>query len=1356
MSGDHSGEPESRITRWLRALGPSAFLIAFALVQQPGRIAGDTKLDLVVDPVGYLSRALQLWDSTGAAGQLQNQAYGYLWPMGPFFAVFDLVGVPAWVTQRLWWALILLVAFHGMRLLLKRLSIGTEGSRLLGALAYALAPRMLLGLGAVSSEIWPMAVAPWVLIPLVAVGPGELWTAALRSAAAVLMTGAVNAVATGAVLVLPVLWILTRERWRLALLWRWAVAVAAVSLWWVGPLLLLGRYSPPFLSWIEAAEVSTSLASATEALRGTTQWLATIGWPQNSLWPAGPIVLGATPLVALGLVLVLLGLAGLVTAPSTWGGFARVGLLAGLVLVMLGSTTGALPWAPIAAAQPLLDGALAPLRNAHKFEPVIRIPLVMGLTHAVPVLARWGARRRWWRPALVPTVAAAAVVAMGAGPALVGVVQRGSFVEVPDYWQEAADYLEATDDGGRALVVPGATFPASYWGNSRDEPLQPLAMTPWMVRNAVPLGSAGATRLLNDIEARIASGYGGEELGRLFERTGITRVLLRADLDYSASGAPEPQVTDAALRSAGLRRVKSIGPEVGLSASATLRPFVGEEAALPAIGIYELPGSSGVVPPTARAKPLVVVGGPEAVALTATKRPMVLASDTRSVTETVETDSSVILTDTLQRREANFAAVRSLYGPLLAEDEPYRANRADHDWLMPWLPADGGDAQTAALLSGAESVRASSSLTMPAFGQKGDPSALPESAFDGSGDTAWRSAGEDPVGQWIEVQWEDQVDLGLTIPVTFDMDEGASVAEVRVETDAGSARTPITPPGFASDPPARYTVDVAVPAGSSSRFRLRVTDVHDERPTVSIRDIGAGSLPRVETWARVPGPVPGQLAGTHLQTSIDRAYACITDRAGIVRCRDGSDRRAPDETDLRREIELAGESTVAITGTLIPRPASDRLLARLDGLDVSASSTFHSPQTAAELGVDGDPSTYWAPRPEADGDPWIELSWPDRRPVTELALQTDPAVGGRRPTKVRIQSDGRSDVERAVSADGTVTIPEVRTSRIRVTVLEAESTRPQLLLPSDEPPVVIGEVEVVDAPRSALDGAQKVGLKCGFGPSLQVDGEEVQTRVTGTREQLRLGRPMSLTACGDVSLSVGTHRIRVLASPAFAPRTLTLASDALAEPESAPVEPTRWTSTSRSVEVGERAEAVVLQVRENANPGWVATSGGEVLSPITVDGWSQGWVLPAGGATSVDLEFRPQRVYFALIVGGLVLAGMVLALAVVSRRKSTTVPTTVGTPARRWSSIAIPSAALFFLGGPLGLLGLGLVRLPERCRPAVLLAVLATVWVVWSAASPWPSGLETNRDVVSQLLALTVVGAAVSAPQARARGRSGS
>ena len=83
------------------ALGALAFVVAFA--QRPGLEVAETKVDLHVAPGSFLRDVLSAWTPSGSLGHVFAGQYGgYLWPMGPFFALGDLLGLPDWVVGRLW------------------------------------------------------------------------------------------------------------------------------------------------------------------------------------------------------------------------------------------------------------------------------------------------------------------------------------------------------------------------------------------------------------------------------------------------------------------------------------------------------------------------------------------------------------------------------------------------------------------------------------------------------------------------------------------------------------------------------------------------------------------------------------------------------------------------------------------------------------------------------------------------------------------------------------------------------------------------------------------------------------------------------------------------------------------------------------------------------------------------------------------------------------------------------------------------------------------------------------------------------------------------------------------------------
>ena len=114
------------------------------------------------------------------------------------------------------------------------------------------------------------------------------------------------------------------------------------------------------------------------------------------------------------------------------------------------------PLAP--AAQALLDGPLVAFRNIHKADPLVRLPLAVGVAYA---LDRWGravaARRLAVR--LPAWGAVALVVLVAVAPGLSGAIApRGTFADMARQWREAGAWLSDRAGDGRALVVPASSF----------------------------------------------------------------------------------------------------------------------------------------------------------------------------------------------------------------------------------------------------------------------------------------------------------------------------------------------------------------------------------------------------------------------------------------------------------------------------------------------------------------------------------------------------------------------------------------------------------------------------------------------------------------------------------------------------------------------------------------------------------------------------------------------------------------------------------------------------------------------------------------------------------------------------------
>jgi arabinofuranan 3-O-arabinosyltransferase len=373
-------------------------------------------------------------------------------------------------------------------------------------------------------------------------------------------------------------------------------------------------------------------------------------------------------------------------------------------------------------------------------------------------------------------------------------------------------------------------------------------------------------------------------------------------------------------------------------------------------------------------------------------------------------------------------------------------------------------------------------------------------------------------------------------------------------------------------------------------------------------------------------------------------------------------------------------------------------------------------------------------------------------------------VTGARPTKVRVHVGSRTVVA-DVDLDGTVRFPRTLAQSMSVTVLASTPVRSLNGGSSVPMPVVVGEITVEGLENLArsLPPDQATGMPCGFGPRLTVDGRSLPTEVTGTVGDLLAGHALHWQACQPVVLAAGTHRLRAESTVQFVVRDLRFGDGGTsAGAETAQVPKVHvWGRTARTLTVAPSATPRVLTVQENANPGWNAALDGHELQPVTVDGWAQGWAVPAGSGGTVRLTFAPQRTFIGGLLGGAALALAVVVMAVVRPRRqvaSAVVPVGWAAPA---TAAALGTAALLLaVCGPLGLLALplaGLAAVP-RTRSVLLVAtaLAATAWTLTAAVAPWPTPAATNRQGAAEVLAAVVLASVVAlvvvSPR-RSRGR---
>ncbi|MBB2941185.1 arabinofuranan 3-O-arabinosyltransferase [Actinoplanes lutulentus] len=1326
-------------------------LAALGFLQDPGQIVIDTKVDLAVDPAGWLARALHVWDPAGTFGQLQNQAYGYLWPMGSFFLAGKVIGLPAWVIQRLWWAVVMAVACTGVVKLAEKLNIGSPWTRLFAGVAFALSPRMITELGPISVEAWPSAIAPWVLIPLVGLATGApLLRAVTRSALMVACAGGVNATAVLAVVPLAGIWLLGLRPFslRIKAVVAWGIAVACATAWWVVPLLLLGRYSPPFLDYIETGAVTTSTTDTVTVLRGASHWHAYLSSSFGAPWTAGWRLATEQPLVIATLVVAGLGIAGLARRGMPHRGFLITGLLVGLAMVGLGHV-GAVSGLFAEAQRVFLDGAGAPLRNVHKFDVVVRLPLILGMAHLLTVFARAAAAapapqfRNQIRPAQLRAVVVAgvALIAVGgvAAPALGGgLAAQGSFQSVPQYWQQASGWLNRNLDQEHVLVVPGTRFPRYLWGNPSDEITQPLLDKRWGVRSSIPLTPPETIRVLDSIEQTLTSGAGSAGLADFLARSGVRYLLLRSDLDYGRSGATQPVIVKQALaRSPGLRQVAGFGPYIGGGHLPGLYVDNGLNTKVRTLEVWEVQAEVEPVVAYDSSQITTVVGGPESI-LSASAAgalpagPAVLAGDRTEDTA----NGPVVLTDGLRRKEVAFGLSHDSASATMQATDQQILDVPARDYLPSWSEGN----ETVARYSGITSVTAASaySQAQPLTGSR--PAYQPFAALDGDRETSWRSApGTIATEQWFEVKLPSQRRVEQ-IGLTFDL--GSDSVPTRI-TVASGQNLPVT-----QDVSGTSVVVELEPTQLTDRIRISFDAVRDVRigfGGVGIAELNIPGVKAERTLVVPDSPVAG-VAPSMVYSLATAIPACYFDNGRPI-CNGDLARGSEDGTRIDRTTTLPVDAQYNLKLTARPRAGSALNELMNAGGKASIAKDITPTVTTSSVGVlepatrpgvvaDGDPDTAWY---ASDGDtkPWLRMTWPAVRQINGIQLTTTEATAAARPWQVTVLGD--HDVRDGfLDAGGTLVFdPPMKTDELTVLITDtapANSYDPYRNVQRTLP-VAVGEFTALPdkAPERASQ-TTKLDLGCGSGPKVTVEGVVRNTAMIASRRDLLELREVETRLCGDtartpIPVSAGVTRVVAAASAVSVPSQVILTpvkatsasggqaggspvvDDTVASAATGvrtPLTIESWSATQRRVVLDAYPNQRVLALRENVNTGWAASIDGEDLPTIVVDGWQQAWLVPAGASGEVVMRFDPDRLYGAAISGGaLLLTGVTVVAILAGRgRPSGGLPIMVAA-ARRRRGVLLPAlfggAALVVFGGfaaiGLALIGAAAVLVFRVLRP---------------------------------------------------------
>ncbi len=481
-------------------------------------------------------------------------------------------------------------------------------------------------------------------------------------------------------------------------------------------------------------------------------------------------------------------------------------------------------------------------------------------------------------------------------------------------------------------------------------------------------------------------------------------------------------------------------------------------------------------------------------------------------------------------------------------------------------------------------------------------------------------------------------------------------------------------------------------------------------------------------------------------------------------------------------------SGLAVTAKSSGRLAGDlpsRASAVLDGNPATAWTAAFGPQTGRWIEIALTAPTLAPTLNLAEGptstaavevEGWVEVIEADvvvdRLHSVPAALEVlvDGASAGVFPTGLKADD---ASAAAPLDSTATVSIPVQATGsafRLVVAKVSERLTRDWYSNTFQPLPVSIAEVRL-GADPIRLPPPTPVDTGCRE-DLLSVNGRPIPVRITGSAADAESRRPLNLQGCEPVTLTPGETLVvtssgadtgididqLVFTSPAplspmppalSAPMPTPTADSAEGAGAPAPdpakgsataavkVERHRDTSFTATVPPSDAGRWLVLA--QSYNRGWQAVADGVDLGePVVIDGYANGWWLPPGDETTVELRWTPQRLVDAALALSAIFTALTIALAWKGRRSEPPGPVNAteapesspplpqliwpfaepqpapqaGPPSRQATAVAALTTA--------AIAALTLPQWPTWLPLAAALAAITAISLHWQRAGPLP------------------------------------